>query len=241
MGILETEKTPTIVSPSTRRKSGALDFGSLKPLNAATGTKNFGGYRDGSKTSPKSKKATEEIMDSDADDEDDIKIEDMEDDRVGDNGMLSPEDALKQRELAEGVRKIKVSLHTVVRYLCTCLTFLQLKRQHSAEPLSHSLGSPTNDASRSPMTGTPVPGASIGEVSLSAAAAAVAAGTSGPDESSIASPYKKQRASLPGFDDNVRKSLGQALMGVQKERGNSEGNIHGSVGLETKMEEDEEL
>jgi hypothetical protein len=59
-------------------------------------------------------------------------------------------------------------------------------------------------------------------------------------ESSIASPFKKQRASLPGFDDNVRKSLGQALMGTPKERGNSEGNIPSS-NLETKMEEDEEL
>ena len=57
-------------------------------------------------------------------------------------------------------------------------------------------------------------------------------------ENSIASPFKKQRASLPGFDDNVRKSLGQALMSAQKERGNSEGNI---PTIETKMEEDEEL
>jgi hypothetical protein len=48
-------------------------------------------------------------MDSDADDEDDVKPEDMEDDKdVADNGLLSPEDALKQGELAEGVRKIKV-------------------------------------------------------------------------------------------------------------------------------------
>jgi hypothetical protein len=53
----------------------------------------------------------------------------------------------------------------------------------------------------------------------------------------VASPFKKQRASLPGFDDSVRKSLGAALMGT-KERGNSEGNV---PALETKMEEDEEL
>lgn len=54
----------------------------------------------------------------------------------------------------------------------------------------------------------------------------------------MASPFKKQRASLPGFDDNVRKSLGQALLSAQKERGNSEGNI---PTIETKMEEDDEL
>jgi hypothetical protein len=59
-------------------------------------------------------------------------------------------------------------------------------------------------------------------------------------ESSIASPFKKQRASLPGFDENVRKSLGQALLGAQKERGNSEGTIPTTT-MESKMEEDEEL
>jgi hypothetical protein len=106
MGILNTKETPKVLSPAAKRKSGALDFGSLKPLNAAAGTKNFGGYRE---TSPKSKKKSVDAMDSDADDEDDIKIEEMDDDKdVVDKGMLSPEDALKQGELAEGVRKIKV-------------------------------------------------------------------------------------------------------------------------------------
>jgi hypothetical protein len=108
MGILNTKEKPTITSPQSKRKSGALDFGSLKPLNAAAGTKNFGGYRE---TSPKSKKKTEDAMDSDADDEDDVKVEDAEDDKeVFDKGMLSPEDAHRQGELAEGVRKIKVCL-----------------------------------------------------------------------------------------------------------------------------------
>jgi hypothetical protein len=109
MGILNTKDTPKVMSPAARRKSGALDFGSLKPLDAAAGTKNFGGYRE---TSPKSKKKSADAMDSDADDEDDIKIEDLEDEKDvgGDKGMLSPEDALKQGELAEGVRKIKVRL-----------------------------------------------------------------------------------------------------------------------------------
>lgn len=107
MGILETsDKKPTVVSPTTRRKSG-LDFGSLKPLDAGKGTKNFGGYRD--VQSPNAKQKTEDAMDSDADDEDDTRPDDVEDDReILDKGMLSPEDAAKQRELAEGVRKIKV-------------------------------------------------------------------------------------------------------------------------------------
>ena len=81
----------------------------MKPLNAAAGTKNFGGYRDSSQSSPKSKLKIEEPMDSDADDEDDVKGEDAYDDKEDSGkGMLSPEDALKQGELAEGVRKIKV-------------------------------------------------------------------------------------------------------------------------------------
>ena len=57
-------------------------------------------------------------------------------------------------------------------------------------------------------------------------------------EGSVASPFKKHRASLPGFDENVRKSLGQSL--TQKERGNSEGTIPPTT-MESKMEEDEEL
>lgn len=58
-------------------------------------------------------------------------------------------------------------------------------------------------------------------------------------ESSVASPFKKHRASLPGFDEHVRKSLSQTLLDAQKERGNSDGNIHTTI--EAKMEEDEEL
>jgi hypothetical protein len=110
MGILESDKTP-VTTPAARRKSGALNFGSLKPLDASSGTKNFGGYRDRSQQSPKAKQKSEDDMDSDVDDEDEVKIkvEDADEER-DDNGkgMLSPEDALKQGELAEGVRKIKV-------------------------------------------------------------------------------------------------------------------------------------
>jgi hypothetical protein len=110
MGILEVDKIPTVVSPAARRKSGALNFGSLKPLDAASGTKNFGGYREASQQSPKTKVKTEDTMDSDADDEDEIKADDVDEEKdESGKGLLSPEDALKQGELAEGVRKIKVS------------------------------------------------------------------------------------------------------------------------------------
>lgn len=88
--------------------------------------------------------------------------------------------------------------------------------------------------SGSPVSGTPAPGNSGGEGSASSSAPAEG-------ESSIASPFKKHRASLPGFDENVRKSLGQALLGAQKkERGHSEGTIPTTT-TEARMEEDEEL
>jgi hypothetical protein len=107
MGILETDKTPVIVSPAARRKSGALNFGSLKPLDAASGTKNFGGYRDAQQSPTKSKVKAADAMDSDAED-DEIKVEDEEEKDESGKGLLSPEDAHRQGELAEGVRKIKV-------------------------------------------------------------------------------------------------------------------------------------
>jgi hypothetical protein len=121
MGILEVDNIPTVVSPAaSRRKSGALNFGSLKPLDAASGTKNFGGYRDRSQQSPKAKVKTEDTMDSDADDDDEIKVEDVEEEKdESGKGLLSPEDALKQGELAEGVRKIKVCTVPSLNLNCT--------------------------------------------------------------------------------------------------------------------------
>ena len=109
MGILSSEKEPT--PASSRRKSTGLNFGDLKPLSetSKTSTKNFGGYRDSGAQSPKSENANS--MDSDAEDDDDDKKKDndAEDDRDDTGkGLLSPEDAVRQGELAEGVRKIKV-------------------------------------------------------------------------------------------------------------------------------------
>ena len=229
MGILETEdKKVTVASPVGRRKSG-LDFGSLKPLNAASGTKNFGGYRD--MQSPKAKQKSEDAMDSDADDEDDTRPDDVDDDKdIMDKDLLSPEDVAKQGELAEGVRKIKVCYAPAA--VAHLLTSSQLKRQHSAEPLNR--GPPAGESSSgSPVSGTPGPGSSTAEASSSGTATADI-------ESSVASPFKKHRASLPGFDESVRKSLGQALLGAQKGRGNSEGTIPATT-AESNMEEDEEL
>ena len=115
MGILSTPSTEKKTPASARRKSTGLDFTSLKPLTS-TGTKNFAGYRDSSTTTPPfnkvkaSKRKDDDAMDSDADDEDSKISEEVDDSDVKSDskGMLSPEDALRQGELAEGVRKIKV-------------------------------------------------------------------------------------------------------------------------------------
>lgn len=108
MGILATEKKKT-VEATPRRKSGGLDLSALKPLNATTGTKNFAGYRESSQKDAKGKRSGD-AMDSDADDDDDakIKVEDEEDQDPSGKGLLSPEDARREGELEEGVRKIKV-------------------------------------------------------------------------------------------------------------------------------------
>jgi len=59
-------------------------------------------------------------------------------------------------------------------------------------------------------------------------------------EGTVGSPFKKHRASLPGFDDGVRKSLGATLANAAKERGNSEGSIPAGPSIEeVKMEEEE--
>jgi hypothetical protein len=119
------------------------------------------------------------------------------------------------------------------------LTHPQLKRQHSAEPLSQA--QPSASTSASPHSGTPAPAeASSSGPSGSGNATHSSADAMTTDES-VASPFKKHRASLPGFDSDVRKSLGQALVGG-KERGNSEGMIPGATTttLESRMEEDED-
>jgi hypothetical protein len=116
MGILETaepEKTPV----STKRKSSGPDFSNLGPLNKF-GTVGFSGYRDNARSKKKSmdKAANHDAMDSDADDNDDGPVVEQDDEADGkqENGkMLSPEDARRQGEIAEGVQKIKVSHQSV--------------------------------------------------------------------------------------------------------------------------------
>lgn len=104
----EAEQTPA----STKRKASGPDFSNLGPLNKF-GTVGFSGYRDTGNTKRKTKPKSSDgdAMESDNDDDDDERVVDQDDadGKQENGGMLSPEDARKQGEIAEGVQNIKVS------------------------------------------------------------------------------------------------------------------------------------
>ena len=145
MGILERSDSKHPTPLATKRKAVMTDFSKLGPLNNKSfGTKGFTGYRETTASKKTTRKGDEDAMDSDADDDDLPATNDNDEIEVTDsNGkLLSPEDAKKQRELAEGVERIKVkdsyrSLYHA--YLSSCK---QLKRAHSAEPLGDARTSP---------------------------------------------------------------------------------------------------
>jgi len=89
------------------------DFSSLGPLKPG-GAVGFSSFRERG-LAPKSKskkKGSGSEMDSDEDDDDDRSVGKSQDVEgpEGDDKLLSPEDAERTGELAEGVRKIKVCL-----------------------------------------------------------------------------------------------------------------------------------
>ena len=97
------------------------DFAKLKPLNP-NGLTGFSKFRDPNEadsnedTGNKAGKKRHSIVDSD-DEETDVKNEvliKIENDDVDSNGVLSPEDAKRQGELAQGVQKIRVSNRTIL-------------------------------------------------------------------------------------------------------------------------------
>jgi hypothetical protein len=114
MGIVRPPKTQEKTPAAPKRRSVQTDFSSLGPLKPG-GTVGFAGFRDSAAKLPKfdagkgTKKSKDSDMDSD-EDEDELPTGNIEEiDGKDDNGqLLSPEDARRQGELAEGVRKIKV-------------------------------------------------------------------------------------------------------------------------------------
>ena len=120
MGILKTTKSEKPTASTAKRRSAQIDFASLKPLKPG-GVTGFSQFRDGSGSLDKyySKGSLDEM---ESDDEEIIK--DEEESKVPDgdvddfrNHMLSPEDAKKQVELAEGVKKIKVWMSSIALWI----------------------------------------------------------------------------------------------------------------------------
>lgn len=130
------------------------------------------------------------------------------------------------------------------------LTRIQLKRQHSAEPVnSPSPNNRNSPASNSPSTGTPAPSTSVAGASATGSASNATVSALASDntvESIVGSPFKKQRASLPGFDEGIRKTLGGDLIGASSALANAIGmsaeHSKSSDGVKKEtMDEDEEL
>ena len=110
MGILKPKKaapSQEVPQPS-KRKSFQAGIESLKPLKAGAAAQ-FTGIRDDQSPLDKNGKSrSPDDMDSDDEPVAYGKRDDADDDDVK-SSLLSPEDAKKQGEIAEGVRKIRVS------------------------------------------------------------------------------------------------------------------------------------
>ena len=114
MGILPPPKTQVKpVASTAKRRSIQTDLANLKPLKAG-GVFGFSKFRDSTPRSALDSKgkSLKEDSDMDSDEEDrvskTIKLEEAESQDA--LNMLSPEDAKRQGELAEGVQKIRVIL-----------------------------------------------------------------------------------------------------------------------------------
>lgn len=110
MGILKDPKTQETPGSATKRRSLQPDFSNLGPLKPG-GTVGFLNFRDNQQEKRKNKKnkKTDDDMDSDDDDDDSILGKADDEEAKGDDHNLSPDDIRFGGELAEGVRKIKVS------------------------------------------------------------------------------------------------------------------------------------
>ncbi|KAG8525968.1 uncharacterized protein KY384_000730 [Bacidia gigantensis] len=223
MGMLPTASKPTPKTPVSngKRRSIQDDLSKFKPLDSDR-LKNFSQMRDPTETNGESnKKSTiKREQDFDSDDEHDngdaivVKAE-----KAGErdaDAMLSPEEAKRHGELADGVQNIR------------------LKRQHSADSFVAPSPAPANRKTPTDST-TPVRGVSPTKgnstrphINTSESTPSshnngpllpsVAFNDSGPAPStttaanSVGSPLKKARSSLSGIDDeDMRKRFGLGI------------------------------
>jgi hypothetical protein len=255
MGILPASKSEKI-NATTKRQSLIGEIPKLGPLKKQ-GAAGFASFRDADVGRSRKGHRDEDEMDSDSDDhEAEIlgKMEDINDaDVKRDSSLLSPEDAERTGLVAEGIRKIKVRDPSPLRFRHG-LRYDQLKRQHSAEPLTSNgnteprkssksgSGSPStastpkmDDFSKSP----PAPAQPIVEIKKEEEAFMVG------------SPLKKQRSSMADFDDDFKRRIQRGLasgtigdvFGSGSNTKASSSGLHfgGSISKSQPKDDDEEL
>lgn len=224
MGILKDTKvqeTPTAV----KRKSLQADLANLGPIKPG-GAVGFLNFRD-TEAKPRKGKKSEDDMDSDDDDSENPILGKADDEEAKDDDrFLSPDDIQRQGELAESMRKIRVSPITQLHgSIISSLTMPQLKRQHSAEPPGGSVV----DSIDTPVSGS---GSTPPANERSATPPQVATTGSGPIESSqpatelsdglFGSPLKKQRASVSTADENaLRRRIAESSGRINEVLGSS--------------------
>ena len=112
MGVIPTpSKTQDKASiPNGNRKSMDANFSKLKPLTGSSGLKTFTEMRDPSeRLNGDKEKNSRKRRDVDSDEDVDVEAKADEGESLKEaNALLSPEDAQRQGELAEGVQKIRV-------------------------------------------------------------------------------------------------------------------------------------
>ncbi|RMZ92198.1 hypothetical protein DV736_g585, partial [Chaetothyriales sp. CBS 134916] len=199
MGILQPKSDKAV--PNSKRRSLIAEIPKLAPLKKH-GTAGFSSFRD---AQPPKGKREDDDMESDTDDNDADILGKMEDaneaETAKDSSLLSPEDAERTGQVAEGIRKIK------------------LKRQHSAEPLTSNGSTEPRKTSKS--------GSGSGSPSAASTPNINNNGTYGPalevappppsteikneDDFMLGSPLKKQRSSMGDFDDDFKRRLQRGL------------------------------
>ncbi|KAK5064991.1 hypothetical protein LTR84_000826 [Exophiala bonariae] len=214
MGILPGAKTDKVAT-TTKRRSIAADIPKLGPLKKEGGA-GFSKFRDiEPRQTRKTKRTSDDDMESESDEDAGIigKMEDINDaDVKKDSGMLSPEDAERTGQVAEGIRKMKVRDPSPLKFRHG-LRYHQLKRQHSAEPLNSNgvtearktskSGSPS--AASTPKIGDDL---STSPAGFNSSALGTSLDTKKEDESfMVGSPMKRQRASVAEFDDEIKRRL----------------------------------
>jgi hypothetical protein len=233
MGILNPPKAAEKTTASAKRRSVHADFTSLGPLKKE-GTVGFTNFRDTEPNAkPKGKKTSEDDMSEDSDDDAGIvgKMDDLNDADVpitkeADSELLSPEDAERTGQVADGIRKMKVGRDRSDSSYRHGLRYYQLKRQHSAEPLNsngNTMDGPRkNSKSGSPSAastpqmadeaGTTPPMLAAGGSLMATPIAATEVKTE--ENDFVGSPFKRHRASVAGIDERTAASLGGLGMGI---------------------------